>query len=121
MGPKQKRTRRPPHKPVRTVQELKKEAFSNELKLSTLNTKRYQSLWREMLTRIKMPDIYKKINIIWQTSEHVFDLKDYRYTINDQLKYIHIMEILYIHIASVYYWIVYKKPKINVVEQMVLT
>lgn len=117
MGPKRKRIRRPP---VHTVEELKKE-FSDELKLSALNTKRYQSLWREMLTRIKMPDIYKKIDIIWQTLEHVFDLKDYRYTINDQLKYIHIMEILYIHIASVYYWIVYKKPKINVVEQMVLT
>lgn len=91
MGPKRKRTRRA-RKPLRTVQELKKEAFSNELKLSTLNTKRYQSFWREMLTRIKMPDIYKKIDIIWQTLEHVFDLKDYRYNeiINDQLKYIHI-------------------------------
>ncbi|XP_031364522.1 dynein regulatory complex subunit 2-like isoform X2 [Apis dorsata] len=76
MGPKRKRTRRA-RKPLRTVQELKKEAFSHELKLSTLNTKRYQSFWREMLTRIKMPDIYKKIDIIWQTLEHVFDLKDY--------------------------------------------
>ncbi|PBC25802.1 dynein regulatory complex subunit 2-like [Apis cerana] len=76
MGPKRKRGKRA-RKPVRTAQELKKEAFSHELKLSTLNTKRYQSFWREMLTRIKMPDIYKKIDIIWQTLEHVFDLKDY--------------------------------------------
>ncbi|XP_076753481.1 dynein regulatory complex subunit 2 [Xylocopa sonorina] len=30
-----------------------------------------------MVARIKMPDMWKKVEISWQTLEHAFDLKDY--------------------------------------------
>ncbi|OAD52255.1 Coiled-coil domain-containing protein 65, partial [Eufriesea mexicana] len=48
-----------------------------ELKLGSLNTERYRYFWREMLTRVQMPDIWRKIEIAWQTLEHAFDFKDY--------------------------------------------
>ncbi|CAL7942793.1 unnamed protein product [Xylocopa violacea] len=56
---------------------LKRDAFFRGLELSVSNTERYRSYWREMLERVKMPDMWKKVEISWQTLEHAFDLKDY--------------------------------------------
>ncbi|XP_026667247.1 uncharacterized protein LOC108622377 [Ceratina calcarata] len=78
MPPKRKRKARGKKK-VQTAspQDVKRDTFFRELKLSVLNTDRYRSSWREMLTRIKMPDLWRKVEIAWQTLEHAFDFKDY--------------------------------------------
>lgn len=62
------------------AQYLKRERALRQVKFSALNAERYRWFWREMLTRAKMPGIVRKVEIAWQTLEHAFDLKDYRYS-----------------------------------------
>lgn len=64
------------------VRDPKQEMLLHEMKLGILNTERYRRLWRETLTRIKLPDIGRNVEIAWQTVERTFDLKDYRYICN---------------------------------------
>ena len=61
-----------------SVQDVKREKFFHELKLSALNTERNRRFWRETLIRVKMPDVWRKIDVTWQTLEHAIDFKDYR-------------------------------------------
>ncbi|CAK9832071.1 Dynein regulatory complex subunit 2 [Anthophora retusa] len=61
-----------------TTQDLKREALFREIKRSGFSMDRYRPFWREMVARVKMPDIEKKAEIAWQTLEHAIDLKDYR-------------------------------------------
>ncbi|XP_050600635.1 uncharacterized protein LOC126928830 [Bombus affinis] len=75
MPPKSKRKTR--NKSNGAEQDFKRETLLRELKLSALNTERNRRYWREMLTRVRMPDISKKIDITWQILEHAFDFKDY--------------------------------------------
>ncbi|KAK9293802.1 hypothetical protein QLX08_011358 [Tetragonisca angustula] len=60
-----------------SVQDVKREKFFHELKLSALNTERNRRFWRETLIRVKMPDVWRKIDVTWQTLEHAIDFKDY--------------------------------------------
>ncbi|KAK1126538.1 hypothetical protein K0M31_004171 [Melipona bicolor] len=81
MAPKLKRKTR--NKSIRkdddksSVQDVKREKLLRELKLSALNTERNQRFWRETLTRVKMPDVWRKIDVTWQTLERAIDFKDY--------------------------------------------
>ncbi|XP_076637147.1 uncharacterized protein LOC143349639 [Colletes latitarsis] len=77
MPPKRKRRQRRA-KPAVEARDLKKEALAREIKLSAFNTDRYRQLWREVLMRMTMPDIERKIQVAWQTLDHALDLKDYR-------------------------------------------
>ncbi|XP_033193540.2 dynein regulatory complex subunit 2-like [Bombus vancouverensis nearcticus] len=77
MAPKSKRKTRNKSNGQKSEQDFKRETLLRELKLSALNTERNRHYWREMLTRVKMPDISKKIDITWQILEHAFDFKDY--------------------------------------------
>lgn len=79
MAPKSKRKTRNKSNGQKSEQDFKRETLLRELKLSALNTERNRRYWREMLTRVKMSDISKKIDITWQILEHAFDFKDYRY------------------------------------------
>lgn len=49
-----------------------------EIELGALNTKRYRTLWREMMMRIKMPQIVENVEVAWRNFERVLDIKDYR-------------------------------------------
>ncbi|XP_076247453.1 dynein regulatory complex subunit 2 [Calliopsis andreniformis] len=77
MPPKRKRKTGKATKPMTLVPNAKQKTLTREIELSALNTKRYRRLWREMLMRVKMPTIQRKIAITWQTLEHTLDLKDY--------------------------------------------
>jgi len=57
---------------------LRKERLMREIKLGTLNTKRYRTLWREMMMRIKMPQIVEDVEVAWHNFERALDIKDYR-------------------------------------------
>ncbi|KAG5306338.1 DRC2 protein, partial [Pseudoatta argentina] len=61
-----------------------KKNLMREIELGTLNTKRYRTLWREMMTRIKMPQIAEDVKIAWHNFDRALDIKDYRlsYAIN---------------------------------------
>lgn len=61
-----------------SVQHAKREKFFHELRLSALNTERNQRFWRETLIRVKMPDLWRKIDVTWQTLERAIDFKDYK-------------------------------------------
>lgn len=60
------------------VQMLKKEQLMREIELGALNTKRYRTLWREMVMRIKMPQIAEDVEIAWRNFDRALDIKDYR-------------------------------------------
>lgn len=60
------------------VQKLKKERLMREVELGALNTKRYRTLWREMMMRIKMPQIAEDVEIAWRNFDRALDIKDYR-------------------------------------------
>ncbi|KAF3421889.1 hypothetical protein E2986_03349 [Frieseomelitta varia] len=60
-----------------SMQNVKREKLFHELKFSALNTERNQRFWRETLIRVKMPDVWRKIDVTWQTLEHAIDFKDY--------------------------------------------
>ena len=55
-----------------------KKHLMREIELGTLNTKRYRTLWREMMTRIKMPQIAEDVKIAWHNFDRALDIKDYR-------------------------------------------
>ncbi|KAG5331592.1 DRC2 protein, partial [Acromyrmex charruanus] len=55
-----------------------KKNLMREIELGTLNTKRYRTLWREMMTRIKMPQIAEDVKIAWHNFDRALDIKDYR-------------------------------------------
>ncbi|KYQ60020.1 Coiled-coil domain-containing protein 65 [Trachymyrmex zeteki] len=55
-----------------------KKYLMHEIELSTLNTKRYRTLWREMMTKIKMPQIAEDVKIAWHNFDRALDIKDYR-------------------------------------------
>ena len=55
-----------------------KKQLMQEIELGTLNTKRYRTLWREMMTRIKMPQIVEDVKIAWHNFDRALDIKDYR-------------------------------------------
>jgi hypothetical protein len=57
---------------------LRKERLMREIKLGTLNTKRYRTLWREMMMRVKMPQIVEDVEVAWHNFERALDIKDYR-------------------------------------------
>ncbi|XP_039308358.1 dynein regulatory complex subunit 2 isoform X2 [Solenopsis invicta] len=57
---------------------LRKKQFMREIELGTLNTKRYRTLWREMMMRIKMPQIAENVEIAWRNFDRALDIKDYR-------------------------------------------
>lgn len=60
------------------AQILKKEHLMREIELGVLNTKRYRTLWREMMMRIKMPQIAEDVEIAWRNFDRALDIKDYR-------------------------------------------
>ncbi|KOC70801.1 Coiled-coil domain-containing protein 65 [Habropoda laboriosa] len=74
MAPKRKR------KPQRdkTNRDLNRETLFREINRSGFGTERYLPFSREMVARVKMPDIERKVEMAWQTLEHAIDLKDYR-------------------------------------------
>ncbi|XP_032674915.1 dynein regulatory complex subunit 2-like [Odontomachus brunneus] len=57
---------------------LRKEHLMREIELGALNTKRYRTLWREMMMRIKMPLIVEDMEIAWRNFDRAVDIKDYR-------------------------------------------
>lgn len=57
---------------------LKREQLMREIELGALNTKRYRTLWREMMMRIKMPRIAEDVEIAWRNFDRALDIKDYR-------------------------------------------
>lgn len=57
---------------------LRKEHLMREIELGALNTKRYRTLWREMMMRIKMPQIEEDVEIAWRNFDRALDIKDYR-------------------------------------------
>ncbi|XP_025074936.1 uncharacterized protein LOC112552868, partial [Pogonomyrmex barbatus] len=57
---------------------LKKKQLMREIELGALNTKRYRTLWREMMMRIKMPQITENVEIAWRNFDRALDIKDYR-------------------------------------------
>lgn len=57
---------------------LRKEQLIREIELGALNTKRYRTLWREMMMRIKMPQIAEDVEIAWRNFDRALDIKDYR-------------------------------------------
>lgn len=57
---------------------LRKEHLMREIELGALNTKRYRTLWREMMMRIKMPLIVENVEIAWRNFDRAVDIKDYR-------------------------------------------
>lgn len=57
---------------------LKKEHLIREIELGALNTKRYRTLWREMMMKIKMPQIAMDMEIAWRNFDRAVDIKDYR-------------------------------------------
>lgn len=77
MAPKLKRKVKR-NESIRNARDVKREKLLHELKLSALNTERNQRFWRETLTRVEMPDVWRKIDVTWQTLEHAIDFKDYR-------------------------------------------
>ncbi|KZC05030.1 PREDICTED: coiled-coil domain-containing protein 65 [Dufourea novaeangliae] len=75
MPPKRKR-RGLRVKPI-NVRDSKRKALDREIKFNAMNTERHLRLWREILVRMEMPDIWKKVEIIWESLEHALDVKDY--------------------------------------------
>lgn len=69
------------------AQELRKERLRREIELGALNTKRYRTLWREMMMRTKMPQIVEDVEIAWRNFDRALDIKDYRSTINIKFIY----------------------------------
>ncbi|XP_012539585.2 dynein regulatory complex subunit 2 isoform X1 [Monomorium pharaonis] len=57
---------------------LRKKHLMREIKLGALNTNRYRTLWREMMMRIKMPQIIENVEIAWRNFDRALDIKDYR-------------------------------------------
>ncbi|XP_025154550.1 dynein regulatory complex subunit 2 [Harpegnathos saltator] len=57
---------------------LRKERIMREIELGALNTKRYRTLWREMMMRIKMPQIAEDVEIACRNFDRALDIKDYR-------------------------------------------
>ncbi|KYN00890.1 Coiled-coil domain-containing protein 65 [Cyphomyrmex costatus] len=55
-----------------------KKYLMHEIELGALNTKHYRTLWRKMMTRIKMPQITEDVKIAWHNFDRAFDIKDYR-------------------------------------------
>lgn len=60
------------------AQKLRREHMMREIELGALNTKRYRTLWREMMMRIKMPQIAEDVEIAWRNFDRALDIKDYR-------------------------------------------
>ncbi|KAL6440135.1 hypothetical protein ACFW04_003030 [Cataglyphis niger] len=60
------------------AQKLKRERLMREIELGALNTKRYRTLWREMMMRIKMPQIMEDVEVAWRNFDRALDIKDYR-------------------------------------------
>lgn len=60
------------------AQKLRRERMMREIELGALNTKRYRTLWREMMMRIKMPQIVEDVEIAWRNFDRALDIKDYR-------------------------------------------
>lgn len=60
------------------AQTLKRERLMREIELGALNTKRYRTLWREMMMRLKMPQIVEDVEIAWRNFDRALDIKDYR-------------------------------------------
>lgn len=57
---------------------LRRERIMREIELGALNTKRYRTLWREMMMRIKMPRIAEDVEVAWRNFDRALDIKDYR-------------------------------------------
>lgn len=57
---------------------LRKEQMMREIELGALTTKRYRTLWREMMMRIKMPQIVEDVEVAWRNFDRALDIKDYR-------------------------------------------
>lgn len=57
---------------------LRKQHIMREIEFGALNTKRYRTLWREMMMRIKMPQITEDVEIAWRNIDRTLDIKDYR-------------------------------------------
>ncbi|XP_072754557.1 dynein regulatory complex subunit 2 [Anoplolepis gracilipes] len=57
---------------------LRRERLMHEIELGALNTKRYRTLWREMMMRIKMLQIVEDVEIAWRNFDRALDIKDYR-------------------------------------------
>jgi len=81
------------------AEKLKKDHLMREIKLGALNTKRYRTLWREMMIRIKMPQIVEDVEIAWHNFERALDIKDYRSACISFLKDFFWNEI-YLHILK---------------------
>ncbi|CAD1475019.1 unnamed protein product [Heterotrigona itama] len=62
---------------IRNAPRVKREKFLRELDLAALNAERNRRFWRETLTRVKMPDVWRKIDVTWQTLERAIDFKGY--------------------------------------------
>ncbi|GAB1868026.1 Dynein regulatory complex subunit 2 [Camponotus japonicus] len=60
------------------AQTLRRKRLMREIELGALNTKRYRTLWREMMMRIKMPQIEEDVEIAWRNFDRALDIKDYR-------------------------------------------
>ncbi|XP_078038793.1 dynein regulatory complex subunit 2 [Augochlora pura] len=76
MPPKRGKQRRAKAKPANTG-DLKRQALAREMKISATNLEKYRTRWQETLTRIEMPNVRKKIKMVWSSLEHAFDFQDY--------------------------------------------
>lgn len=60
------------------AQILQKERLMREMKFGALNMIRYRTLWREIMMRIKMPQIIVDVEVAWRNFDRALDIKEYR-------------------------------------------
>lgn len=57
---------------------FKREQLKREIKLGSQNAIQLQNSWREIMMKIKMPNIKENVEIACHTFNRVLDFKDYR-------------------------------------------
>lgn len=60
---------------------FQKERLKREIQLGSQNAIRLQQSWREIMMKIKMPNIKENIQNAWHTFNRVLDFKDYRHNL----------------------------------------
>lgn len=66
------------HEAEERARMLKKEQLMREMRLGALTAKRYRAQWREMMKRLKMPQIIEDVEVAWRNFDRALDIKDYR-------------------------------------------
>ncbi|XP_076640638.1 uncharacterized protein LOC143352178 [Halictus rubicundus] len=77
MPGKRKRKRKEQRVQPTNPRDLKHQTLAREMKIAATNMERHRSFWRDTFTRMEMPDIGRKIEMVWSCLEHAFDFQDY--------------------------------------------